>query len=174
MPDRWKVLVISDTHRELQTAESVIRTFEHHIDAVYFLGDYYEDGMELSRRFPVMAFRSIPGNCDFGMRAVPVEISVADHHLLLCHGHQYAVKEGLEHLYTVCRSGGYDVCLFGHTHRAHIEEKDGILLVNPGSIGPTPRSEENYAVLKLVKGQKAEAMLGSSQKSCEKLLKFLR
>jgi putative phosphoesterase len=43
-----------------------------------------------------------------------------------------------------------DVVLFGHTHRRLIERRDGILLVNPGSItGRFPARAATYAILNL-------------------------
>ena len=34
------------------------------------------------------------------------------------------------------KAAGFRVCLFGHSHRPRVEERDGVLYVNPGSAGP--------------------------------------
>ena len=34
------------------------------------------------------------------------------------------------------RAAGFQVMLFGHSHKPRIETRDGVLLVNPGSAGP--------------------------------------
>jgi putative phosphoesterase len=33
-------------------------------------------------------------------------------------------------------AAGIDVVVYGHTHRPRVEERDGVLFVNPGSCGP--------------------------------------
>lgn len=55
--------------------------------------------------------------------------------ILLCHGHRYHVKSTLLPLYLAARENGVRLALFGHTHTALLEEKDGITLLNPGSCG---------------------------------------
>ena len=38
----------------------------------------------------------------------------------------------LDFIYGLASLRKYDVILYGHTHRAHIEKKDDVLIVNPG------------------------------------------
>ena len=72
----WKVLVISDTHGRITRAAMLIKALAAAIDAVYFLGDHIEDGEELSRMFPRLAFLSVAGNCDYGRKELSREVFV--------------------------------------------------------------------------------------------------
>lgn len=44
---------------------------------------------------------------------------------------------------------GADVYAFGHTHRALVERRDGVLFVNPGAVCPTPGEVTSVAHLTL-------------------------
>ena len=174
MPDRWKVLVISDTHNRTDRAEKVITELQDHIDAVYFLGDYLEDGERLARKYPRLAFLCVAGNCDFTSRNPSFEVNVAGHKLFLCHGHRYGVKDGYDSIRSVGIAGGYDVVLFGHTHIPFAQDEEELLLLNPGSIGmPFAIYGSDYAVLNLVAGQKPSYRLGDSGKSTDDIIAFL-
>lgn len=170
MPDSWKVLVISDTHDQLNRAAQVIEGLEPYIDAVYFLGDYLRNGEQLSRRFPRLAFLSVAGNCDYTDRNLFQEVAVLGHRLYLCHGHRHGVKQGYDTIRNFGRVGGYDAVLFGHTHEPYAEEADGLLLLNPGSIG----FGTDYAVLKLKKDERPQYLFGSTKAPLEPIINFLQ
>ena len=54
--------------------------------------------------------------------------------VLITHGHLQGVKTTLS-LRALCGAGRWDAawCCSGHTHRPTLEERDGILLMNPGT-----------------------------------------
>jgi putative phosphoesterase len=52
---------------------------------------------------------------------------------------------------------GIAVAVCGHTHRSHIEEKDGILYVNPGAAGRTLTFAGRTVALLEIEGGKARA-----------------
>ena len=64
-----------------------------------------------------------------------------------CHGHRYGVKSGLARLAARAKELGCEVALYGHTHRAAVEEVDGVLCVNPGSAGAYSDASYCYLVL---------------------------
>ncbi len=52
------------------------------------------------------------------------------------------------------RFSGVDVIVFGHTHKALMEERKGTLLVNPGSPNDRRFSDRlSYAVLDIEEGE---------------------
>jgi putative phosphoesterase len=61
------------------------------------------------------------------IRGFFAEVEAGGLRVALLHGHR---KEDVDKAY----SGGYDVIVRGHTHRASIGEEDGVLVVNPGEV----------------------------------------
>ena len=52
----------------------------------------------------------------------------------MCHGHKYNVKSSLLPITYKGKEVGADIVLFGHTHRAYLDEIDGMTIMNPGSV----------------------------------------
>jgi hypothetical protein len=117
--------LISDTHGLLRPeALAFLRGADHIVHA----GDIGDPGIleALRRLAPVTAVR---GNNDHGTwaRAVPssanVQIDGVTIHVL------HDVKE-------LQLQPGVRVVVSGHSHKPRVEERDGVLYVNPGSAGP--------------------------------------
>ncbi len=124
-----------------------------HPDVTHVLhcGDGEADVIALRTAFPSVAFDAVRGNCDLG-EVFPLErlLRIAGRRIFMTHGHCYGTKSGTESLLEQGRKSRADVVLFGHTHHRLIERRDGILLVNPGSIaGRFPARIATYAVLDL-------------------------
>lgn len=58
----------------------------------------------------------------------------------ITHGHYYYVSLGVEELRRQAVARGYQVAMFGHTHKPYLETKDGVTILNPGSLS-YPRQE---------------------------------
>ena len=54
--------------------------------------------------------------------------------IFMCHGHRYGVKYGYNSIFYRGKEVGADIVLFGHSHLPIIDEHDGLILMNPGSI----------------------------------------
>ena len=142
-----RILVVSDTHGN----ESML--FKAHqqagkIDAVIHTGDGELDAQMLEETLGGTVLR-VAGNCDHGSTA-PREllITLAGKRLLIVHGDRYTVKNGLEALVAQGKASGADAILFGHTHRALVEQRDDLLLLNPGTLwGRAPFL--SYAILEI-------------------------
>lgn len=130
-----KLLVLSDSHGDLRSMKQAVRAEQP--DYVLHLGDCSRDAEHLRQAFPMLAIAGVRGNCDYADYITPEEklIEYAGVRLLLCHGHRYGVKSSLLRLNMSAQEKEADVALFGHTHRAFCEEKNGIWLLNPGSCG---------------------------------------
>ena len=74
------------------------------------------------------------GNCDvprLGEDTLTLEIEGVK--IFACHGDRLGVKRGTAELARRAAEEGADIALFGHTHRAVEEQKDGVTLFNPGT-----------------------------------------
>lgn len=156
-----KILVFSDSHRSEQPMIDAI--LEHQdADTVIFLGDGERDFEEalaacgIAPYGPKTSVRTwqVCGNCDrYSFEPVTITADLGGIKTLITHGHDQNVKLGTARIRQEALRQGCKIVLFGHTHLQYTEEKDGILLVNPGSI----RSGK-YAVI-TIRDQKAEVEL---------------
>lgn len=128
---------------------------------IIHLGDGEAEVAALRRRHPLWTVDAVQGNCDV-QRGLPrsLLLTVAGHRLFATHGNCYGVKYGLDALIAEGLHERADVILFGHTHRPLIDRRDGLLIVNPGSIaGPWLAPRATYAVLSLSPAAAASAAL---------------
>ena len=143
------VLVVSDSHGNV---ENMCRAVELVRPALLLhLGDGWRDAEALARRFPDVPLERVPGNCDFRAdeRAERV-MEIEGKRVLLCHGHTLGVKSGLGTLLRAALERGADAALFGHTHKPLVDIRQGVVLLNPGSIGN--RVRPTYGTLTVADG----------------------
>lgn len=128
-----KILVISDTHRSISDAVSLIEELKPH--TVIHLGDMADDCDELRYIFPMQRMICVLGNNDFFNKNYPLEVicEIGKKRFFICHGHKYNVKSGLSALRKKAEQEKADIVLFGHTHQSHISSENGITYLNPGS-----------------------------------------
>lgn len=149
-----KVLVISDTHGDIENAKKII---EKNSDCSMFLhlGDYFRDAIKLNELYPNIQCEYIYGNSDFMIGEVPADkiIEVEGVKIFITHGHRYSVKWDFTKLYKKAEEVGAKAILFGHTHEAVLEDKGSYIVLNPGSTSdPRGMESESYAVLDINKG----------------------
>ena len=94
------VAVVSDTHRSDSCVKS-IKTLIKDADILIHLGDNVEDAEELEREFKGEVY-IVAGNCDFS-RKYPKDrlIDIEGKKIFMTHGDLYAVKMGLNSIYSV-------------------------------------------------------------------------
>ncbi len=146
-----KILVISDTHGDINKAEEAIKANKG-VDLIIHLGDYFRDAQKLSDMFPNIPIEYIYGNSDFMIDDVPAEklLKVCGKRIFLTHGHRYSVKWDYEKLYRKAEEQHADILLFGHTHIPDLIKKDKFYILNPGSASdPRGDSDESYAVIEI-------------------------
>jgi putative phosphoesterase len=123
-----RVGVISDTHG-LVRPEAV--EFLKGSDSIIHCGDICDPQViaVLSHIAPVTAVR---GNNDTGAWAEGLPQSN-----LICFGeiHVYVLHD-LSQLDIDPVAAGVSVVLSGHSHKPHLESRDGVVYLNPGSAGP--------------------------------------
>lgn len=127
-----RIGVVGDTHRDTDLATRALGLLGD-LDLILHTGDHYTDARRISRELKAEVL-AVVGNCDFNCSG-PRErlIEVEGKKIYLTHGHLYGVKSGLLNLFYRGKEVEADLVVFGHTHRAVQEEKEGIILFNPGS-----------------------------------------
>ncbi len=149
-----KILVISDTHGETSGALRLIK--QEKPDHLIHLGDCLRDGEEMARTFPTLPICMVPGNNDwFTDEPKEKTIVLGGTRIFLCHGHTTGVKNGTDVQWAKAMRQGCTLSLFGHTHSLYLEEREGVLLVNPGSLA----YGDTYALLTVRPGKKPLAEL---------------
>lgn len=135
-----KLLIFSDSHGRSERIKEIISNKS----ADYFIhcGDFDAD-LQASNSYKVR------GNCD-PLSLEPLErlLTIESKRILIVHGHKYRVKNGLLALTYAAKEKQADIVLFGHTHQRLAVESEGILLLNPGSIG-LPHFDEPASYLEL-------------------------
>lgn len=145
-----KILIISDTHGKHENFRSVLK-IEKPIDLLIHLGDAegHEDWIQQQAGCPMEA---VAGNNDF-FCSLPreKELTLGIHHILLTHGHYYCVNTGIEEIEREADARGFDIVMFGHTHRPVIHKHKNVTAINPGSLS-YPRQEQrkpSYIIMNL-------------------------
>lgn len=157
-----KVLVISDIHGSSYYARKIEEIVEkENPEKIVLLGDLYYHGPrnELSQEYAPMEVAKIlnslkdklmvvKGNCDAEVDEMISEFKFEDHiltningkNIYLTHGHKYNIEN--------IPYEDFDILIYGHIHQGFIQEKEGYLFANPGSISlPKGGTEHSYLIL---------------------------
>ncbi len=128
-----KLVILSDSHNNPDSIRAILKG-EKTITAVIYLGDGMRDMEEVSAEHRGLRVYCVAGNCDFHAFE-PREALVAFEKVVVfyTHGHLYGVKYALNTICAAAKVRKAHVALFGHTHDAVSEERDGVLLFNPGT-----------------------------------------
>jgi hypothetical protein len=159
--DGQRLLVLADTHGNVRALEAVLnwavnRPVSSVINIALFLGDGTED---LSRAANTTGFccewKLVRGNNDFDSNLQDNAVfDSSGHRFFLCHGHRYALYNGYYSLMAAASKNEASVVLFGHTHVPYYKKANGLLLVNPGSVGrPRSRIGATFAVIECEQGK---------------------
>ncbi len=143
-----RILVISDSHGSVSGIEAAI---EQHPEAehIIFLGDGAAQIEQIQYYYSKPTYHIIAGNCDWSSE-YPYQriISISGVKVFACHGHNLDVKYGLERLCSIAEQSGAKIVLFGHTHCAYEEYRNGLYIMNPGSIAlPRDTMRKSYGLL---------------------------
>lgn len=157
-----KTLVISDIHGSSYYARKIEEIVEReNPEKIVLLGDLYYHGPrnELSQEYAPMEVAKIlnslkdklmvvRGNCDAEVDEMISEFKFEDHiltningkNIYFTHGHKYNIEN--------IPYEDFDILIYGHIHQGFIQEKEGYLFANPGSISlPKGGTEHSYLIL---------------------------
>ena len=145
-----KVCVFSDSHGCSANLVKAVKTEEPSL--CFFLGDGEKDVQILEKRFPSLPVYSVRGNCDLRSEQ-PRQICcvMGGVRFFATHGHLFNVKYDPSLSELLQEAKGADVVLFGHTHTALRESRDGMEILNPGSIGRYTRP--SYGIIMIGDGE---------------------
>jgi putative phosphoesterase len=146
-----QLLVISDSHGHLPALGAVFTWAKERVfEAAVFLGDGAEDLESCAAESGLsLPWKKVRGNGDHN-HSIPeaAVLDIAGRRLFLAHGHRYALYSGYDTLLGAAKNLGAEAALFGHLHIPILENAEGILLVNPGSIGrPRSRVGPSFATI---------------------------
>lgn len=154
-----KVLIVSDTHRKDNNLRAAIKK-EAPFDMLIHLGDtegseaYFENWVDNER----CSIYTVRGNNDF-FSASPAErmIYIGNYRVFMTHGHMYGVAMSTERLREEAKSRGATIAMFGHSHRPHFVRKDGMIVLNPGSLSYPRQSDRKSTYLVMTLDDAGEA-----------------
>ena len=159
-----KLFIISDIHGSLYYLKKVMEIFEKEkCDKLVILGDelYHGPRNPLPKDYSpkevieiLNGYRdkiiAVRGNCDSEVDQMVLKYPImSDYSMIYLDGKRIYLTHG--HIYNkdnpLPMSSG-DVLIYGHFHIPMIEQKDGMLFLNPGSISlPKNNSEHSFAIL---------------------------
>lgn len=150
-----KILVISDTHGRTSHVEHLIKDLKAHgLTHIIHCGDCIEDAKYIEHLFPELIMHKVAGNCD-GYSAGGTILEFIDGvPIMITHGHKQHVKFSYEDMWIDALAHEAKLAVFGHTHIAHLERKDGMILLNPGSMSlPKDGHLPAFAIIEIKKGE---------------------
>lgn len=144
-----RILVCSDSHGVVSHMCDLVEREKP--DMVFHLGDMVRDGERLRLAYPTLRIEQVAGNCDYRADA-PLErtVTVEGCKLILCHGHEYSVKQSYRYLARHGREEQADAILCGHTHKAYHDTYGSLQVCNPGTVGAG--RELTYGILTVENG----------------------
>ena len=157
-----KVLVISDIHGSSYYVETIKEIVaRENPDKIILLGDLYYHGPrnDLTQEYAPMKVAEIlnslkdkllvvKGNCDAEVDEMISDFRFEDHLLLDINGKKIYFTHGHRYNIEVIPYEDFEVLIYGHIHQGFIQEKEGYLFANPGSISlPKCGTEHSYLIL---------------------------
>lgn len=147
-----KILIVSDTHRKDDNLKEVIKKTAP-IDMLIHLGDAEGSDVQISAWVnDGCRLEMVLGNNDFfSILDKEKEIKIGKYKVLLTHGHYYSVSLGPEQLKEDAIARGFDIAMYGHTHKPYLDIGEKITILNPGSLS-YPRQDgrkPSYMILEI-------------------------
>ena len=155
-----KLMIASDIHGSARFCRQMLEAFDREkADRLLLLGDllYHGPRNDLPEEYDPKTVLSllnerkdsifcVRGNCDTEVDQMVLEFPILADYCLLCegetlifatHGHHFDP----EHLPPIPAGSAF---AFGHVHVKHLEWKDGILILNPGSVSIPKDGTHSY------------------------------
>lgn len=160
-----RVLIISDTHGSLHYWNKV-KNIAKTVDEIFHLGDILYHGprnplpegynpKDLAEELKKFNIKYIRGNCDadvdlkvLGIQEMPKQTLEFFKDMPVFFFHGEIVENDDFDIIQFAKKHNVKIMIHGHTHIPKIEEKEGIIIANPGSLSlPKGDSKQTYMVL---------------------------
>ncbi len=129
-----RILVVSDSHGDADGLHKVIQS-QPKAEIVIHLGDGEQDLEAQKYLFPQKMFLQVRGNCDWCSKLPSTgNCLVEGVRIFYTHGHVYDVKYGTYDFEQAARENKANIALYGHTHIPETVYRDGLYIMNPGSL----------------------------------------
>lgn len=145
-----KALIVSDSHRQNDNFVVALER-EEPVDMVIHCGDIEGSEYFYAQSSGCPVYMVMGNNDFFSALSKEVELELEGYRILVTHGHYYYVSNSNALLKDEARARGFDIVLYGHTHRPVIDIEDDVIAVNPGSL-TYPRQDgkrPSYAVMEI-------------------------
>lgn len=127
-----EVLVISDSHGIKEELVEILAYYRDKVDYIVHCGDSEYDSSDTAWGLVDVVVR---GNMDFDIEYPRTAIlKTKKSHMFVTHGHVYGVNASRYDIAELAKENGCNVALYGHTHVLRVEEINGVVCVNPGSL----------------------------------------
>ncbi len=130
------VIIASDSHRKNDRLHVLEQMYPHAL--FLHAGDFQENPSRFDHWISVLGNNDVEWEEGNDWKRV---VLIEGHRVLLLHGHQVPSKDREEKLARLAREENCDVVVYGHSHVPLVENRDGILILNPGSLN---RSRKVY------------------------------
>ncbi len=132
-----RILVVSDSHGNRQRLWDTVAS-QSGLSGVIHLGDGLREAEDVAGDFPSIPFYTVQGNCDFPSVAYDAPTSrleiLGGVRVFCTHGHLYNVKYDLIRAVLAAEEVSAGVLLYGHTHIPFTDYREGLHIMNPGSL----------------------------------------
>lgn len=141
-----RIVVFSDSHNNYFVLKKIV-TRQPEAELFLHLGDGEREFALLRDTFPEKFMLGVRGNCDWASAGkVSDLVTVHGRRIFFTHGHAFGVKSGLEALANEAKNLRADIVLYGHTHIAECDYRDGIYFMNPGSVATSQQGAPSYGI----------------------------
>lgn len=128
-----KVLIVSDTHRHNDNYFRVLDRIGA-VDLVIHCGDAEGSEYAICEGAGCETLIVMGNNDFFSKLPREIETQIGNYKVWITHGHNYYVSTSAEFIKQEAVNRGFDIVIYGHTHRPLIEIEDDIVALNPGSL----------------------------------------
>jgi uncharacterized protein len=150
-----RILLFSDSHGAVHNMAAAVNKNKN-IDMIIHLGDCISDILKIRNTYSQLNYEVIRGNNDWS-KEYPLEkcLEIEGKRILITQGHLYNVKYDYQRLVTRGKALNADAVFFGHTHKTEELFYEGMLILNPGTIGGISASSgrPTYCLIEISDGK---------------------
>ena len=140
-----RILIVSDSHGRTDNFLDLKKKVGK-IDLIIHCGDGIND-TDFIGDYMKCKVTGVAGNCDFFTREVKVvNLNIEGKIIHIEHGNNLPLYNE-EVMLQYARDNGYSAILYGHTHKQELYGKDGVWIVNPGSISMPRDGAPSYCIM---------------------------